>query len=115
VDIPAFIDRSQEPATVHLMDESSPFVTQIDFSAALIRLQADNLALREVIKLLLQEEQPIEVNADNLEQILTHIAALRMQDGLLGIENVNPGLAANLQQALDGVEAVDATGLPPAA
>ena len=97
------------------MDESSPYVTQIDFSAALIRLQADNLALREVIKLLLQEEQTIQVNADNLEQIVTHIAALRLQDGLLGIENVNPALAATLQQALDGVEAVDATGKPPAA
>ena len=96
------------------MDESSPFVTQIDFSAALIRLQADNLALREVIKLLLQEEQTIPVNADNLEHVVTQIAALRLQDGLLGIENVNPALAATLQQALDGVETVDATGQPPA-
>ena len=97
------------------MAAPSPFVTQIDFNAALIRLQADNIALREVIKLLLQDEQPVHINADNLEEILVRIAAVRMQDGLTGIENVDPALAANLQQALDGVENIDATGVPPAA
>jgi hypothetical protein len=85
------------------------FVTQLDFNAAMIRLQADNIALREVIKILLQEERPLDVNAENLDQVLGEIAALRLQDGLVGIENVDPGLAATLQDAIDGVEAVDAT------
>jgi hypothetical protein len=88
------------------------FVTQLDFNAAMIRLQADNIALREVIKILLQEEQTIQVNAENLEQVLGEIAALRLQDGLVGIENVDPALAATLQQAIDGVETVDATAPP---
>lgn len=90
------------------------FVTQVDLNAALIRLQSDNLALREVIKLLLQDEPPIQVSAANLDQVLAHISAVRMQDGLRGIENVDPGLAATLQQAIDGVESVDGRIRPPA-
>jgi hypothetical protein len=86
------------------------FVTQIEFNAAMIRLQADNIALREVIKILLDDEQPLRVNAENLDRMLSEIAAVRLQDGLVGIENVDPALAATLQHAIDGVEPVDGTG-----
>src|SRR5688500_18681775 len=96
------------------MTATPQFVTQIDFNAAMIRLQVDNIALREVIKLLLQEDQPIQINAENVEQVLADISALRMQDGLVGIENVDPSLAATLQEAIDGVEAVDVKTRPSA-
>ena len=95
------------------MSVTTQFVTQVDHNASMIRLQADNLALRDVIKLLLQDEPAIQVNAANLEQVLTHISAVRMQDGLRGIENVDPGLAATLQQAIDRVESVDGRTRPP--
>ena len=88
------------------------FVTQLDFNAAMLRLQADNIALREVIRCLLQDEQPLRVDAGNLDRIISEIAALRLQDGLVGIENVDPSLAATLQQVIDGTESIDATTPP---
>jgi hypothetical protein len=88
------------------------FVTQTDFNAAMLRLQADNIALREVIKILLQDEQPVHVHAGNLDDVVSKIAAVRLQDGLIGIENVDPTLAATLQHAIDGVESIDASAGP---
>jgi regulator of replication initiation timing len=96
------------------MSGPSKFVTEIDFNAAMIRLQAEIIGLREVIKILLKEEQPVRVTAENLDQVLAKIAAFRLQDGLVSIENVNPALAATLQHALDSVETVDATAPPTA-
>ena len=88
------------------------FVTQVDFNAAMIRLQADNIALREVIRILLQDERPVHLDSSNLDLILDRIASVRLQDGLVAIENVDPALAANLQHVIDDVEVIDATAPP---
>ena len=87
-------------------------VTPIAFQAALLRLHADNVALREVIRLLLQDEQSVPLSADNLDQILTDAAALQIEGHLVGIEDVNPGLAAELQKAIDSEEDADAIQPP---
>jgi hypothetical protein len=94
------------------MTATSSFVNSIEFQAALLRLQADNVALREVIRLLLQDEQCVPLSADTLDEILADMAASRIHEGLVEIEDVNPGLAAELQETIDRAQGVDAIRPP---